>query len=56
MDTKLLDAWLIGKHAAGKVTGSITFTSGVNTYRPNGSNTIMAAANGALASLAYGWR
>ncbi|MFJ9418775.1 MULTISPECIES: SDR family oxidoreductase [unclassified Streptomyces] len=54
VDTKLLGAWLIGKHAAGKVTGSITFTSGINAYRPNGSNTIMAAANGALASLAYG--
>jgi NAD(P)-dependent dehydrogenase (short-subunit alcohol dehydrogenase family) len=54
VDTKLLGAWLVGKHAAGKVTGSITYTSGINAYRPNGSNTIMAAANGALASLAYG--
>ncbi|WEO93125.1 SDR family oxidoreductase [Streptomyces sp. FXJ1.172] len=54
MDTKLLGAWLVGKHAAGRVTGSITYTSGINAYRPNGSNTIMAAANGALASLACG--
>ncbi|WP_067840677.1 SDR family oxidoreductase [Nocardia lijiangensis] len=54
LDTKLLGAWLVGKHAAGKVTGSLTFTSGINAYRPNGSNTIMAAANGALASLASG--
>ncbi|MFJ7967329.1 SDR family oxidoreductase [Streptomyces sp. NPDC096324] len=54
VDTKLLGAWLIGKYAAGRVTGSITYTSGINAYRPNGSNTIMAAANGALASLAYG--
>ncbi|MFF0013225.1 SDR family oxidoreductase [Streptomyces sp. NPDC005374] len=54
VDTKLLGAWLVGKHAAGRVTGSITYTSGINAYRPNGSNTIMAAANGALASLAYG--
>ncbi|MEU0542279.1 SDR family oxidoreductase [Nocardia sp. NPDC005978] len=54
VNTKLLGAWLVGKHAAGKVTGSLTFTSGINAYRPNGSNTIMAAANGALASLAYG--
>ena len=54
VDTKLLGAWLIGKHAAGRVTGSITYTSGINAYRPNGSNTIVAAANGALASLAYG--
>ncbi|QIQ06461.1 SDR family oxidoreductase [Streptomyces liangshanensis] len=54
VETKLLGAWLVGKHAAGRVTGSITFTSGINAYRPNGSNTIMAAANGALASLAYG--
>ncbi len=54
LDTKLLGAWLVGKHATGKVTGSLTFTSGINAYRPNGSNTIMAAANGALASLVYG--
>lgn len=54
VDTKLLGAWLVAKHAAGRVTGSITYTSGINAYRPNGSNTIIAAANGALASLAYG--
>jgi len=54
VDTKLLGAWLVGKHAAGKVTGSITYTSGINAFRPNGSNTIMAAANGALTSLVYG--
>ncbi|MFI9723914.1 SDR family oxidoreductase [Streptomyces sp. NPDC052396] len=54
VDTKLLGAWLIGKYAAGHVTGSLTYTSGINAYRPNGSNTIVAAANGALASLAYG--
>lgn len=39
---------------AADAAGSITFTSGINAYRPNGSNTIVAAANGALASLAYG--
>lgn len=54
VDAKLLGAWLVGKHAAGRVTGSVTFTSGINAYRPNGSNTIVAAANGALASLAGG--
>jgi NAD(P)-dependent dehydrogenase (short-subunit alcohol dehydrogenase family) len=54
VDTKLLGAWLVAKHAAGRVTGSITYTSGINAYRPNGLNTIVAAANGALASLAYG--
>lgn len=54
LDTKLLGAWLVGKHGAGRVTRSITFTSGINAYRPNGANTIMAAANGALASLARG--
>ena len=54
LDAKVLGAWLVAKHAAGRVTGSITYTSGINAYRPNGSNTIMAAANGALASLAYG--
>ncbi|MFI6503262.1 SDR family oxidoreductase [Nonomuraea typhae] len=54
IDIKLLGAWLVGKYAAGRVTGSITYTSGINAYRPNGSNTIVAAANGALASLASG--
>ena len=54
LGTKVLGAWLVAKHAAGRVTGSLTYTSGINAYRPNGSNTIMAAANGALASLAYG--
>ncbi|WP_218018277.1 SDR family oxidoreductase [Nocardia shimofusensis] len=54
LDTKLLGAWLVGRYAAGVVTGSITFTSGINAYRPNGANTIMAAANGGLASLASG--
>jgi NAD(P)-dependent dehydrogenase (short-subunit alcohol dehydrogenase family) len=44
---------LVAKHAA-QVTESITYTSGINAYRPNGSNTIVAAVNGALASLAYG--
>ncbi|AVH23744.1 SDR family oxidoreductase [Nocardia cyriacigeorgica] len=54
LNTKLLGAWLVGKYAVGTVTESLTFTSGINAYRPNGSNTIMAAANGALASLAAG--
>jgi NAD(P)-dependent dehydrogenase (short-subunit alcohol dehydrogenase family) len=54
VDAKLLGAWLVAKHAAGRVTGSITYTSGINAYRPNGQNTIIAAANGALASLAAG--
>lgn len=54
VDTKLLGAWLVGKYASGRVTESITYTSGINAYRPNGTNTIMAAANGALASLACG--
>lgn len=54
LNTKLLGAWLVGKYAAGTVTESLTFTSGINAYRPNGSNTVMAAANGALAALASG--
>jgi NAD(P)-dependent dehydrogenase (short-subunit alcohol dehydrogenase family) len=54
VSTKLLGAWLVGKYAADRVTESITYTSGINAYRPNGSNTIVAAVNGALASLAYG--
>lgn len=52
--TKLFGAWLVAKYASGRVTSSITYTSGINTYRPNGSNTIISAANGALASLAFG--
>lgn len=52
--TKVLGAWLVGKYAAQRVSGSITFTSGINAYRPNGSNTIVAAANGSLVSLASG--
>ncbi|WP_042366043.1 SDR family oxidoreductase [Streptacidiphilus neutrinimicus] len=54
VEAKLLGAWLVGKYADGRVTDSITYTSGINAYRPNGANTIMAAANGALASLARG--
>lgn len=54
VEAKVLGAWLVGKHASGRVTESITYTSGINAYRPNGANTIMAAANGALASLASG--
>jgi NAD(P)-dependent dehydrogenase (short-subunit alcohol dehydrogenase family) len=52
--TKLLGAWLVAKHATARVRESITYTSGINAYRPNGSNTIVAAVNGALASLACG--
>lgn len=54
IETKLLGGWLVAKHGSGRITESLTFTSGINAYRPNGSNTIMAAANGALAALARG--
>jgi NAD(P)-dependent dehydrogenase (short-subunit alcohol dehydrogenase family) len=54
VNTKLIGVWLVAKHAAGRVAVSITYTSGINAYRPNGSNTILAAANGELESLASG--
>jgi NAD(P)-dependent dehydrogenase (short-subunit alcohol dehydrogenase family) len=51
IDTKLAGALLVAKHA--QVTGSITFTSGIAAYRPAPGGSVVAAVNGALASLAY---
>jgi NAD(P)-dependent dehydrogenase (short-subunit alcohol dehydrogenase family) len=51
---KLLGPWLVAKHAAPHLpeTGSITFTSGINAYRPRPGSSIITAANGALEALA----
>ncbi|MGF7237976.1 MAG: SDR family oxidoreductase [Frankia sp.] len=55
LDTKVIGPWLVAKYGAQHLTsgGSITFTSGIAAYRPTVSGAIVAAANGALESLAY---
>jgi NAD(P)-dependent dehydrogenase (short-subunit alcohol dehydrogenase family) len=55
LGTKVLGPWLVAKHCAKQLIpgGSITFTSGIAAYRPTVSGTVVAAANGALESLAY---
>jgi NAD(P)-dependent dehydrogenase (short-subunit alcohol dehydrogenase family) len=52
--TKLLGPWLVAKHAAPRLpeTGSITFTSGINAYRPGPGSSVITSANGALEALA----
>lgn len=54
LDTKLLGPWLVAKHAAGQLPpdGSITFTSGINAYRPAAGSSMISTANGALEALA----
>jgi NAD(P)-dependent dehydrogenase (short-subunit alcohol dehydrogenase family) len=54
IDSKLIGAVLIAKHAAPKLTatGSITLTSGIAAYRPAPSGSMVAAVNAALSSLA----
>jgi NAD(P)-dependent dehydrogenase (short-subunit alcohol dehydrogenase family) len=54
VDSKLLGPCLLAKHGAPRLDpgGSITFTSGIAAYRPGPSGAMVAAANGALASLA----
>ena len=53
-DTKLIGPLLLAKHGAPVLSpgGSITFTSGIAAYRPAPRGSAVAAANGALASLA----
>jgi NAD(P)-dependent dehydrogenase (short-subunit alcohol dehydrogenase family) len=51
VDTKLFGAILTAKHAAIRPGGSLTFVSGIAAYRPLPGGSIVAAANGALASL-----
>ena len=54
VDSKLLGPLLLAKHGAPVLspTGSITFTSGIAAYRPAPRGSVVAAINGALASLA----
>ncbi|MFB8274873.1 SDR family oxidoreductase [Nocardia colli] len=50
---KLIGPALLAKHARITSGGSLTFTSGIAAYRPSPGSSIVAAANGALESLAY---
>lgn len=54
VDSKLLGPLLLSKYGAPHLsaTGSITFTSGIAAYRPAARGAVVAAINGALASLA----
>ncbi|MFI6043567.1 SDR family oxidoreductase [Nocardia sp. NPDC051321] len=53
LDAKLIGPALLAKHAQITPGGSLTFTSGIAAYRPGPGSSIVAAANGALESLAY---
>ncbi|WP_327429304.1 SDR family oxidoreductase [Streptomyces sp. NBC_01236] len=55
VDSKLFGAVLLAKYAAPHLTsgGSITLTSGIAAYRPAPGGSMVAAVNGALASLTY---
>lgn len=51
--SKLVGALLLAKHAKAGISprGSLTFTSGIAAYRPSSGGAVVAAVNGALASL-----
>ncbi|WP_019925992.1 SDR family oxidoreductase [Nocardia sp. BMG111209] len=51
VDVKVLGPWLVGKYAAGQVTGSLTVTSGIAAYRPATGGAVVAMANAALEGL-----
>ncbi|MEU6185227.1 SDR family oxidoreductase [Nocardia sp. NPDC047038] len=53
VSAKLIGPMLLAKHARVVPGGSVTFTSGVAAYRPAPGGAMVAAVNGALASLAY---
>jgi NAD(P)-dependent dehydrogenase (short-subunit alcohol dehydrogenase family) len=55
LDSKIIGPLLLAKHGAPRLAsnGSITFTSGIAAYRPAARGSVVAAANGALESLAY---
>ncbi|MEU5758212.1 SDR family oxidoreductase [Nocardia sp. NPDC047648] len=53
LSSKLIGPALLAKHARVVPGGSVTFTSGVAAYRPAPGGAMVAAVNGALASLAY---
>uniref|UniRef100_UPI0024559FF9 SDR family oxidoreductase n=1 Tax=Nocardia wallacei TaxID=480035 RepID=UPI0024559FF9 len=50
-DIKILGPWLVAKHAAPLLTGSLTVTSGIAAYRPAVGGTMVATANAALEGL-----
>lgn len=54
IDSKLVGPLLLAKYASPALArnGSITFTSGIAAYRPAPRGAVVAAVNGALASLA----
>ncbi len=54
IDSKLLGPMLLAKHGARRIRGdgSMTFVSGIAAYRPSLGGSMIAAVNGALASLA----
>ena len=54
VDSKLMSSLLLAKHGCVHVRrgGSFTFTSGIAAYRPMPRGAVVAAINGALASLA----
>jgi NAD(P)-dependent dehydrogenase (short-subunit alcohol dehydrogenase family) len=55
IDSKLIGPLLLAKHGAPVLAahGSITLTSGIAAYRPAPRGSVVAAINGALASLTY---
>lgn len=55
VDSKFTGPLLLAKHGAPRLAadGSITFTSGIAAYRPTARGSVVAAINGALASLVY---
>jgi len=55
IDSKFIGPLLLAKYGAPVLsrTGSLTFTSGIAAYRPAARASVVAAINGALASLAY---
>lgn len=55
VDSKLMSSLLLAKHGCARARpgGSLTFLSGIAAYRPMPRGAIVAAINGALASLAY---
>jgi len=55
IDSKLIGPLLLAKYSTPSLSthGSITFTSGIAAYRPAARGSVVAAVNGALASLTY---
>lgn len=53
VDSKFFGPLLLAKHGVRALTekGSITFTSGINAYRPAARGSVTSAMNGALAAL-----